>query len=173
MQGIRLQTVTVLWTYSSCEGQLSVWACNDVRFLPDRGSRLLFVTLWPLHKCQADDNSHGRRQVTLRYWRCLHAGSQIGSGPYQWWRFGRCLPRKNSLGHTLIPLFPVRALVTVSTFLVVFPDYFPATVNSVFSSRSQPLPDFLVIYSWHPILRLDLDSDGTEFDIPLKHVNLM
>lgn len=60
--------VTVLWTDSSCKGQLSVRASNDVRFLPDRGSRLLFVTLWPLDKYQADDNSLGRRQVTLRHW---------------------------------------------------------------------------------------------------------
>jgi len=60
-------TVTAVWTDSSCKGQLAVWASNDVRFLPDRGSRLLFVTLWPLDKCQADDNSLGRRQVTLRH----------------------------------------------------------------------------------------------------------
>ena len=91
------------------------------------------------------------------------------------------MPRKNSLCQSLIPLLPVRALVTVSTFLVVFPDSFPAAVNSVVSSRSQPLPDFLVIYSSHPILRLGLDSDGTGFDIQLftgetarmEHVNLM
>jgi len=50
-----------------CKGQLSVWASNDACFLPDRGSRRLFVTLWPLDKCQADDNSRGRRQVTLRH----------------------------------------------------------------------------------------------------------
>ena len=59
--------VTAVWTDSSCKGQLAVWASNDVRFLPDRGGRLLFVTLWPLDKCQTDDNSRGRRQVTLRH----------------------------------------------------------------------------------------------------------
>ena len=47
--------------------QLTVWASSGVCFLPDRDSRLLFVTLWPLDKCQADDNSLGRRQVTLRH----------------------------------------------------------------------------------------------------------
>ena len=154
-----------------------MWASNDVCFLPDRGSRLLFVTLWPLDKCQADDNSLGRRQVTLRHWRCLHAGSQIGSGPYQWWPLVRSLPRKNSLGQALIPLLPVRALVTVSIMFRGFPWILP---GSVVSSRSQPFPDFLVIYS-HPFLWFGLHSDGTEFDpnylpkktTPLEHVSLM
>jgi hypothetical protein len=43
-------------------------------------------------------------------------------------------------------MLPVRTLVTVNVIcLVVLPDYFPATVNSVVSSRSQPLPDFIVV----------------------------
>ena len=146
MQDIKLRYVTVWCTDTSHKGQFSVWAPNDVHFLSDRGSRLLFVTLWPLDKCQAGGNSRGRCHVSLRPWKWLHAGSQIASGPYQWWRFEGRSTRKNVLGQTLIPMLPVRTLVTVNVIcLVVLPDYFPATVNSVVSSRSQPLPDFIVV----------------------------